>query len=261
MSYIDMIIFVMVMKLKKFLSKLNPGDNMGEKIIGILGGMGPLATAELFRRIVEKTPAKRDQDHPRIIIYNNPKIPDRTAFILGHGEDPRPELINTARKLEECGADFIIMPCNTAHYFAEDIQKAIRIPLVSMVEETAERIKEMGLRKVGLLATEGTIKGRVYHRALEKRGIEAIVPNEDDQKLVMKGIYEGVKAGNLELGRKLILSVAKKLEKKAEGIIAGCTEVSVALKPEDLSVPLIDPMDVIAEKSVRLALGLEELRA
>ncbi len=232
---------------------------MAERIIGILGGMGPLATADLFRRIVEKTPAKRDQDHPRVIIYNNPKIPDRTAFILGRGEDPRPELIASAKKLEECGADFIIMPCNTAHFFAGDIQEAVNIPLVSMVEETAERVREMGIRRVGLLATDGTIKGRVYYRALKKRGIELILPDENDQGLVMRGIYEGVKAGNVELGRELLLKVARKLEEKAEGIIAGCTEVSIALKPEDLKVPLIDPMDVIAEKAVRLALGLEDL--
>ncbi|NJE03040.1 aspartate racemase [Thermococcus sp. MV11] len=234
---------------------------MAEKVIGILGGMGPLATAELFRRIVEKTPAKRDQEHPRIIIYNNPKIPDRTAFILGKGEDPRPELIDSARKLESWGADFIIMPCNTAHFFAETIQRAIRIPLVSMVEETAEAVKRMGLRKVGLLATDGTIKGLVYHRALLRRGIQVAVPNRKDQGLVMRGIYEGVKAGNVELGRKLLLDVARRLERRVDGIIAGCTEVSVALKPEDLKVPLIDPLDVIAERVVKLALGLEELRA
>ncbi|AMQ17994.1 cysteate racemase [Thermococcus peptonophilus] len=231
---------------------------MPERVIGILGGMGPLATSDLFRRIVEKTPAKRDQDHPRIIIYNNPKIPDRTAFILGRGEDPRPELIASAKRLEECGADFIIMPCNTAHFFSETIQRAINIPLVSMIEETARRIEEMGLRKVGLLATDGTIKGMIYHRALLKRDIHIAVPNKKDQELVMKGIYEGVKAGNLELGRELLLKVAKKLERRSEGIIAGCTEVSVALKPEDFTVPLIDPMDVIAEKAVRLALGIED---
>ncbi|AIU70513.1 aspartate racemase [Thermococcus eurythermalis] len=232
---------------------------MAEKIIGILGGMGPLATVELFRRIVEKTPAKRDQDHPRIIIYNNPKIPDRTAFILGNGEDPRPKLIEGARKLESWGADFIIMPCNTAHFFAETIQKAISIPLVNMIEETAKKIEEMGLRKVGLLATDGTIKGLIYHRALLSRGVQIAVPNKNDQKRVMEAIYEGVKAGNLELGRKLLLEVARKLERRVDGIIAGCTEVSVALKPDDLSVSLIDPLDVIAEKAVRLALGLEEL--
>ena len=232
---------------------------MAERIIGILGGMGPLATAELFRWIVEKTPAKRDQDHPRIIIYNNPKIPDRTAFILGNGEDPRPELIASAKKLESWGADFIIMPCNTAHFFAETIQEAIKIPLVSMIEETARVVQEMGLRKVGLLATDGTIKGLVYHRALLKHGVQIAVPNKVDQEKVMRAIYAGVKAGNLKLGRRLLLEVARRLEKRSDGIIAGCTEVSVALKPEDPSVPLIDPMDIIAEKAVRLALGLEDL--
>ncbi|BAD84693.1 aspartate racemase [Thermococcus kodakarensis KOD1] len=231
---------------------------MPERVIGILGGMGPLATADLFRRIVERTPARRDQDHPRIIIYNNPKIPDRTAFILGNGPDPRPELIASAKKLESWGADFIIMPCNTAHFFAETIQRAINIPLVSMIEETAKKIESMGLRKVGLLATDGTIKGMVYHRALLKRGIHIAVPNKKDQGLVMKAIYEGVKAGNLELGRELLLKVAKKLERRSEGIIAGCTEVSVVLKSEDLNVPLIDPMDVIAERAVKLALGAED---
>ncbi len=229
-----------------------------ERVIGILGGMGPLATAELFRRIVEKTPAKRDQEHPRIIIYNDPKIPDRTAFILGKGEDPRPALVEGARKLESWGADFIIMPCNTAHFFAEDIRRAIKVPLVSMVDATAERIAGMGLKKVGLLATDGTVKGLVYHRSLLRRGIGIAVPDEEDQELVMKAIYDGVKAGNLELGRRLLLGVAERLQLRVDGIIAGCTEVSVALRPGDLTVPLIDPLDVIAEKAVRLALGIED---
>ncbi|ASJ10697.1 aspartate racemase [Thermococcus sp. P6] len=227
---------------------------MSERVIGILGGMGPMATVELFRRIVEKTPAKRDQDHPRVLIYSNPKIPDRTAFILGKGEDPRPELVDSARKLERWGAHFIIMPCNTAHFFADTIQKAIGIPLVSMVEETGERVKAMGLKKVGLLATDGTIKGLIYHRALLERGVGVAVPGKEDQELVMRGIYEGVKAGNLELGRELLLKVAKRLERRVDGIIAGCTEVSVVLRPGDLSVPLIDPLDVVAERAVELAL-------
>ena len=230
-----------------------------ERTIGILGGMGPLATADLFRRIVEKTPAKRDQDHPRIIIYNDPKIPDRTAFILGNGEDPRPALIEGARKLESWGADFIIMPCNTAHFFAETIQRAVKIPLVSMIEATADEIERLGLRRVGLLATDGTIKGLIYHRALLGRGVGIAVPGKNDQEKVMRGIYGGVKAGNIELGRRLLLEVARRLERRVDGIIAGCTEVSVALRAEDLKVPLIDPLDVIAERAVRLALGLEEL--
>jgi len=224
-----------------------------ERTIGILGGMGPLATVELFKRIVLKTPAKRDQDHPRIIIYNNPKIPDRTAYILGKGENPLPELIEGAKKLESWGADFIIMPCNTAHIFADEIQKAISIPLLNMIEETAEYVKQLGIMRMGLLATTGTVVSGIYQRALEKRGIKAIIPDEQDK--VMRGIYEGIKANRFELGRRFLLEIAKKLEKESEGIIAGCTEVSVALKPRDLEVPLIDPLDVIAERAVRLALG------
>jgi len=227
-----------------------------EKVIGILGGMGPLATVDLFKRIVLKTPAKKDQDHPRIIIYNNPKIPDRTAYILGKGENPLPELIDSAKKLESWGADFIIMPCNTAHYFADEIQKAIKIPLINMVEETAEYIKTLNLKKVGLLATDGTIKGMVYHNALLKRGIEIAVPDKNGQRELMDAIYEGIKAGNLEWGREKMLEIAKKLEKRGEGLIAGCTEVSVVLRQEDFDIPLIDPMDVIAEKAVKLAIGL-----
>ncbi|WP_048148292.1 cysteate racemase [Palaeococcus ferrophilus] len=229
-----------------------------ERTIGILGGMGPLATAELFRRIVLKTPARRDQEHPRVIIYNNPKIPDRTAFIIDEGEDPRPALVESARKLEEWGADFIVMPCNTAHFFEETIRRAVRIPLVSMVEETAEHVKRLGIKKVGLLATDGTIKGMVYHRALLRRGVRIALPDRKGQKDVMRGIYEGVKTGNLELGRGLLLREARKLQRRSEGVIAGCTEVSVVLKPEDLKVPLIDPLDVVAERAVRLALGVED---
>lgn len=227
-----------------------------EKVIGILGGMGPLATVELFKRIVLKTPAERDQDHPKIIIYNNPKIPDRTAFLLGKGTSPLPHLIEGAKKLEEWGADFIIMPCNTAHFFAQDIQREINIPLVSMIEETVKRIESLGLKKVGLLATDGTIKGMVYHRALLRRGIKIALPDREDQRRVMRAIYEGVKAGNLEWGREVMLRIAKNLEKRSEGIIAGCTEVSVVLRRGDFGIPLIDPMDVIAEKAVALALEL-----
>ncbi|AEC52198.1 aspartate racemase [Pyrococcus sp. NA2] len=225
------------------------------RVIGILGGMGPLATADLFRRIVEKTPAEKDQDHPKIIIFNNPQIPDRTAYILGKGEDPRPQLIWTAKKLEECGADFIVMPCNTAHAFIEDIRKSVKIPVISMIEETAKRVKDEGCKKVGLIATTGTIVSKVYHNELNKLGIEVLTPSEHEQDEVMKGIYQGVKAGNLELGRKILLGIAKKLEERgADCIIAGCTEVSVVINQEDLKAKLIDPMDIIAEVAVKLAL-------
>lgn len=225
---------------------------MGEKVIGILGGMGPLATVELFRRIVINTPAKRDQEHLRIIIYNNPKIPDRTEYLIGKGENPLPELIRSAKKLEKCGADFIVMPCNTAHFFLREIERELRIPILSMIDATADEAKKLNLEKVGILATKGSVKVGIYQKALEKRGLLAILPSEEEQEILMNGIYE-LKAGNFELGRKLILEVAENLERKCDGIIAGCTEVSVAINQKDLNVKFIDAMDVLAKRAVEFA--------
>lgn len=231
---------------------------MKEKVIGILGGMGPLATVELFHRIVLLTPAKKDQEHPRIIIYNNPKIPDRTEYILGKGESPLPELIRSAEKLENCGADFIIMPCNTAHLFVDEIQNSINIPLVSMIDAAVNKAKRMNLRRVGIMATTGTIVAGIYQNALRNGGMEPIIPSEKEQEEVMEGIYQGIKAGNIKLGKEKLLKIARELEKRCDGIIAGCTEISVALSQEDLEKPFIDALDAIAEKAVSLALGPED---
>lgn len=138
---------------------------MSEKVIGILGGMGPEATIDLFYKIIKLTPAEKDQDHLRIIIDNNPKIPDRIAAILGKGEDPLPVLQETARNLEKAGADFIIIPCNTAHYFLSSIQESIKIPILNMIEETAKETQKRipQIQKVGLLASIGVYETKIYH--------------------------------------------------------------------------------------------------
>ncbi|MCX8168636.1 MAG: amino acid racemase [Candidatus Methanomethylicia archaeon] len=228
------------------------------KVIGILGGLGPEATAELFFRIIKITPAKRDQDHIPIIIFNNPKVPDRTAAILYGGENPLIELIKTAQKLEKAGVDFIIMPCNTAHYYYDELKSSVKIPFLNMIELTVKRIVRIypNIKSVGLIATTGTIKSGLYQRYLDNYGIKAIIPSDEDQEVVMRGIYNGVKAGNLNLGRNLLLKVANKLiGMGAELIILGCTEVSIAIKSEDLSIPIIDPLQVLAEEAVKYALN------
>ena len=229
---------------------------MPEKIIGILGGMGPEATIDLFYKIIKFTPAEKDQDHLRIIIDNNPKIPDRTAAILGKGEDPLPALQETARNLEKAGADFIIIPCNTAHYFLPLIQKSVKIPILNMIEEAAKETQQRipQIQKVGLLASIGTYKTEIYHQQFKKFNIEVISPEEKDKEEVMKAIY-AVKAGNLsEEIRKNILKIAQKLiDKGAEAIIAGCTEIPLILKEGDVSVPIIDPTQVLAKAAVQKA--------
>ena len=229
---------------------------MPEKIIGILGGMGPEATIDLFYKIIKFSPAEKDQEHLRIIIDNNPKIPDRTAAILGKGEDPLPALQETAQNLEKAGADFIIIPCNTAHYFLSQIQKSVRIPVLNMIEETAKDIQQRipQIQKVGLLASIGTYKTEIYHQQFKKLNIEVVYPDEKDKDVVMKAIY-AVKAGDLSEGVKSnILKIAQKLtDEGAKVIIAGCTEIPLILKEGDIPVPLIDPTQVLAKIAVQKA--------
>lgn len=228
-----------------------------EKVIGILGGMGPEATAELFCRLIKATPAQKDQDHLRVIVDDNPKIPDRTEAIVGRGRSPLLEMVKTARNLERAGADFIVMPCNTAHYYYEELKKSVGIPVLNMIELTAQVIKKKfpNVRRVGLIATTGTVKTKIYDQALGRIDAKVISPPADLQDRVMEAIYD-VKAGRITEGRKIIVHVANHLaERGADMVICGCTEVSLVLKSGDLSIPIIDPLQILSEVAVATALG------
>lgn len=229
-----------------------------KRTIGIIGGMGPEATADLYLKIIRATPARRDQDHFHVLIDSNPAIPDRTAAIFGRGEDPVPALQETARNLELAGADFLVMPCNTAHYFYSEIRAAVRIPILHMMRETAAYTVDRwpGLRRVGLLATDGTLKTRLYHQAFAERGVEVLEPAAADQELVMRAIYgeDGIKAGQHEGPRRILLAVAQGLVAAgAEAVVAGCTEIPLVLRDGDLAVPVIDATWILALAAVREA--------
>lgn len=222
------------------------------KIIGILGGMGPEATADLFVDIINATPVEKDQDHFRVIIDSNPKIPDRTAHILGHGEDPLPEMYNTAMNLEKAGADVIAIPCMTAHYYRENLQKKISIPIVNAYELLNQWIKNNypEVKKVGVLATTGSRKTKQFEKALTD--YEVVFPSDNVQEnCVMKAIYgkEGIKAGYRQgMPKKLIVEASDYLiEQGCELIVAGCTEIILGVKATDIDVPLADPMKIMAE--------------
>ena len=223
-----------------------------EKTLGIIGGMGPLATVRLFERIVFLSKANSDQENLHIIIDNNSKIPDRTEFILGYGEDPRPELIKTAKMLEGAGADYLIMGCNTAHYFYKDIIKEINIPFINMIEETSKSILKSDdkIKKVGLLATPGTINCGIYHNELAKYGIEVLGPSKESQIYVtdlMYNIKKGIYDNNLDDFYKVIE------ELKSQGVdlfILGCTELSVAKEMYDLKGNYIDAMEILAKEAI-----------
>ena len=218
--------------------------------------MGPEATADLFMRIIRATPVEKDQDHYRVIIDSNAKIPDRTPAVLGKGKDPLPLMLETGKNLESAGADFLIMPCNTAHYFYDELQKDLGIPLLHMIRLSAKHVadKYTHVKKTGLLATDGTLASRLYHDSYNEYGLETLTPTESSQRDVMDAIYKYIKRGDLETGGELLHRVAKELiAEGAEAVICGCTEVSLVLHDGDLSVPVVDPLQVLAEEAVRLA--------
>lgn len=226
------------------------------KTIGIIGGMGPMATLDLYEWIIALTPAQKDQDHLPILINNSPQTPDRTGFILGQGEDPRPNLLSSARLLEESGADILAIPCNTAHAFVEEIEQGLTTAkVINMLEETKQHIQERFYNKeikIGLLATTGTIQTNLYQKNFEKYPI--IVPDQDMQKIVMESIYgnKGIKSGYKNNSRKLLKQVVEHLYKKgANVIILGCTEISLVFRNErNNGVVYINPVKILAQSLV-----------
>ena len=206
----------------------------------------------LFRSHVEK-----DQDHFRVIIDSNAKVPDRTPAILGTGPSPLPMMLETGLNLQRAGADFIIMPCNTAHYFHDRLQAGLKIPVLHMIRLSAEDTKRRHpeVTKAGLLASDGTLASRLYE-SYGEQGIEIVAPSEESQRDVMKAIYRHIKRGDLETGGKLLHRMAHELmDAGAEAVICGCTEVSLVLHDGDLTVPVVDPLQILAEKAVELARG------
>ena len=233
---------------------------MKEKIIGILGGMGPEATSDLFQKIIRNTQAIRDQDHFRVLIDNNPKIPDRTPAILDSSENPVPMMIEVAKNLKKAGADFIVIPCVSAHYFIEELREGVSITIVSIIDEVAGVLERYvpGIKRVGLIATTGTIKADLFQDRLREIGVEVLVPFPKKQEnLVMSAIYgeSGIKAGLVSLENKeKILQTSKALiEKGAQGIIGGCTEVPLVVNQTDIDVPFFDSLNILALSAIRIA--------
>ncbi|MGD9568886.1 MAG: aspartate/glutamate racemase family protein [Sedimentibacter sp.] len=227
------------------------------KTIGIIGGMGPLATVDLYRRIVLRTKALRDQEHIHVLIDSNTNIPDRTKAIIANGEDPTVELIKSAKMLEEAGADFLIMPCNTAHYFIDKIKESVQIPFVNMLEETVKYTYDKYGKDivVGIMATDGTIKSKVYEDHYNKLGIKTVVPEKTQEK-IMKFIYDIIKSGKYEVGTDLLFECVEELKKKgAEAFLLGCTELSSAQYLYNIEGPFINPMEILTEASIKYAGG------
>jgi aspartate racemase len=232
---------------------------MKEKVIGILGGMGPEATLDCYSKIISNTPAKTDQEHLRVFIDANPKVPDRTAAIIEGGESPAPILVAGCRNLQQAGADFIIIPCVSAHFFLDEIQQQVALPVLSVFDVVAEAINSdhPQIKTVGLMATTGTINGGLFQKRLAVEGIKTIVADKTRQSKVMQAIYDIKNSQPARSQAQIVSDLAAAaddlISKGAQGIIAGCTEIPLALKQEHLSVPYFDALTILARAAIRKA--------
>lgn len=223
------------------------------KTIGIIGGMGPAATARLFKMIIDRTDAMTDSEHIRVVIDSNPKIPDRTKAILNHSDEPAEYIINAGKGLILQGADFMLIPCVTSHYFYEKIQKGIDVPVLNIIDITARKCKSLGLKSVGILATTGTCFARVFDEKMKENGIKVSYPEDEEQELVMDIIYNQVKAGNtIDTG--ILKPCLDKMSKEGvESFILGCTELPLAFSNGDYGYSYIDVLEVLAEEAITKA--------
>lgn len=222
-----------------------------EKVIGILGGMGPLATADLFKKITLLTRASSDREHLRVVIDSNAKIPDRTGAILSGGADPVPEMLSALRNLERCGADVILMPCNTAHHFLPRLQPETELPFLNMIETTVARCRALFPGKTaGLWATSGTVKSGVYTDVLAREGVSCVLPTEEEQAVMMDAIYR-VKGGETLRDAAAFDGLAASMRARgADFFILGCTELPIVYDMLHLSGDFIDPTAELARAAV-----------
>ena len=222
------------------------------KTLGILGGLGPMATVYFYELLTRHTRASCDQEHLDLVISSRATTPDRTAYIIGESEDsPLPAMLAEAKKLADYGAQVLVMPCNTAHYFFDSVRCAVEIPVISIIDATLTLCSRLGCRRVGLLATRGTVETKTYQRRAGKLGIECAVPEEADQALVTSLIYDDIKQGKAPDMEKFRTVSAHLREKGCECIILGCTELSLIKRENALGREYVDSMEALAFEAIR----------
>lgn len=234
------------------------GKTVSDKVVGIIGGMGPEATVDLMQQVIAATPAKDDADHIRMLVDNNPKVPSRIkAIIEGTGESPAPCMIEMARGLEKQGADFLVIPCNTAHHYYQDVAAAVNIPVFNLIELTSGCVKkeQPNLSKAGLLASSALQKIHLYEPWFEKYDVQVLYPQRDDQQVVMD-LIRAVKANNQTVEQIQAYNRAAEnlADQGAECLILACTELSVIGDQLQTCLPVYDASKLLAQAIVDEAL-------
>lgn len=220
--------------------------------LGILGGLGPIATAYFMELLIQMTKAEKDQDHLQMIIYNMPQIPDRTAYILGKSEEnPVDEMIRLGKQLAVQGAGCIAIPCITAHYFYKELSREIPVPVLHGIQKTVLEIRNKGIQSVGIMATDGTIQSGIFQKELESMGMETVIPEPLYQQDIMDLIYRDIKAG-LPPDMDKFRRVSNHLREKGAGVLVlGCTELSLIKKDYDIGDGYVDTLEVLAKYALK----------
>ncbi|MBH1939808.1 amino acid racemase [Mobilitalea sibirica] len=235
---------------------MSGGGAVITKRLGIIGGLGPLATVYFYELVTKMTDAAVDQEHLEMIILSKPSIPDRTEYILGRSmKNPAIPIIEAGKTLVSLGVDCIAIPCITAHYFHDILANGIEVPIIHIIQETAKHLKEHGIRCAGIMATEGTIYSNIFQVELEEQGINTVIPSGEKQDYVTDLIYRNVKASR-PVEMELFHQVSEELRTKgAQVIILGCTELSLIKRDYSIGAGYLDAMEVLAMNSILLCDG------
>lgn len=219
--------------------------------LGVIGGLGPVATAYFMELVTSMTDVQCDQEHIDMIVYSIPSIPDRTNYILDNtAPNPLPRILQVGHKLISQGASCIAIPCMTAHYFYETIQESLHIPVIHGIRATAMHLQQQGIQKAGIMATDGSLQAGVFHRELIRFGVEPVYPDASCQQLLMSLIYQDIKAQNtIDMAK--FSTVANALKSQGvQAIILGCTELSLIKRSENIGSGYIDTLEVLAQQAV-----------
>ncbi|MDR2547584.1 MAG: amino acid racemase [Lachnospiraceae bacterium] len=224
------------------------------KKLGVIGGMGPMATAHFLGLLTKMTFARKDQDHIEVFVHSCPAIPDRTRFIVGQSfENPAFQLVKSAKMLIDIGAEVLVIPCFTAHYFLKNIRKEINetIPVIDAVEETVASLIAAGISTAGIFATDGMIECGLYQERLESAGITAAVPTRAIQRQVMSLIYKQIKKGKTVTATELDRIAEPLFANGTEAVLLGCSELSLIDRGESV-LTYVDALEVLAQSTVKM---------
>ncbi len=228
-----------------------------QKIAGVLGGLGPDATVDFMAKVLAATDAGCDQDHIHMLIDHKPTVPNRHDAIAGNTPSVGPELAAMAQGLESAGADFLVMVCNTAHAYAADIEAAVNIPFVSIVDVTVEALASHSVKHVGVMAAEGCIRANLYQDALAAAGYEAVLWSDSELEEFMALVYR-IKAGERDddIGAGINRLATSLAFNGADILIAGCTEIPLFMSAAQAPIPMLSSTDLLVQRTIQLAKGL-----